>query len=461
MNKLPELHPYQARAIDEAIELGSRYEAIDMGLGKTRIMLEYLQRTNSKALVIGPYHVVRYTWPEEIQKWTPQLNYVLLHGPRKTGLFRLSDNVNIRLLNYDGLKWLYTTMSKYGSHGLRDCVLILDESTFIKRPSSVRFKALKAILHLFKAVYPLTGTPLSKNYKDLWSQYYTIDKGEALGRTFTFFRQEHFYESGPPRWLCELKEGHDTIITNSVAHMTTVLRSEDYLSLPEKTTSTIVIDLPPGAMDIYKEFKQEFIYQVGDKATDIISAINSGVQTNKLRQIIQGAVYYDDRGARCIKDIHDAKLSALEEFLSTIDGDPVLCPIFFKFELEHIRKRMGYNVPAIVGGVPDKEKDRIKSAWNEGKVPLLLAHPKSVGHGLNLQSGGRYIYWYHLTWDMELYNQLNKRLHRQGQTRPVHVIHCCARNTIDERVARSLENKLTTLETFKQNITDYFLSKDS
>lgn len=469
---MPAMHPYQERAVQEltnllgtpfemtvalrgktktsVVHLG-RYEAIDMGMGKTRIVLEYLTRTKKKAFIIAPIRPMIRTWPQEIKKWTPHLTYHVLHGKEKDNLFFKHD-VDVKIINYDGLKWLANMCIAAGSKWLEDYVLVLDEATQIKNPSSTRFKVLQKLRPAFKlGIILLSGSPMPNEYKNLWSQYYMVDSGNALGRADYLYKQEYFFESGPPRWIVELKNGSAKRIQDKVAPLTTRLSAEDYLTLPRCENQNIEVDLPTEARKLYEEMRKESIVMLDGKP---VTGLTAATTTMKLRQIAQGALYNEDRTS--YTQIHEVKARALHDLVEESSGSPILCPISFRFELDILRRTFGYNIPAIIGGVSLREQNEILDSWDRQDLPLLLCHPSALSHGLNLQRGGRHVCWFGLTFDLEQYTQLNGRILRQGQTKSVLISHIIARGTIDEKIASVLNRKEATqadfLEAIKQEL---------
>jgi len=440
------LEEYQERSVQLMIESPFHYLAYEMGLGKTMIVLEYLRRTGKSALVVAPLLVAQRTWPQEVKKWKAfrdELDTVVLHGPHKDLLVKTK--ARIKIINYDGLKWLYNHVKERGSNDLASRVLVLDEGTYIKSPNSTRFKVLKSMQHFFtEGTFVLSGTPMPNGYKDIWSQYWMLDRGAALGKSFGEFKRRYFFESGPPRWVFEERQGAAEQIRASIAPMTSVLRAKDYLKLPETIHRTIPVELPASVREKYDTFKKDLVTTLEGTTVD---AVSEGVLVNKLRQVTQGAFYHED-GVEFTK-LHSAKLDALEELYTQADGDPILCPINFKFEVAMIRERLG-DVPCIVGGMNLKEKEAILNKWDKGQVPLLLCHPASMSHGVNIQLGGRLICWYGLPWSLEHYQQLNGRLVRRGQNRTVVIYHIKAEQTIDTRLTTVLAKKDITQEEFKR-----------
>ena len=443
------LRPYQERAVQEAIANSYMYEAFDMGLGKTLITLDYLRRTGLKAIVLAPLLVATRTWPQEIKKFTPELTHVVLHGKDKGDLY--TQKSDIKIVNFDGLKWLYNQIAKYGSVDLKERVLIIDEATCIKNPTSMRFRALKPMRHFFAntGVFCLSGEPMPNGYKDIWSQYWMLDQGEALGRSFSAYRKKYFIESGPPQWRVSLKDGAADDIARLIAPMTSVLRAQDYLDMPETLFIEVPVDIPKRVKEQYAVFKKEYLLEYGEGLEAY--ADSAGVLSTKLRQLTQGALYGKDKEYTVM---HTAKLEALVRLVEEADGSPILCPIVFSFEATEIRRALGYKVPLIAGGTPEREKQAILDDWDAGKLPLVICQPASLSHGLNLQTGGHIIVWYGRPWSLEQYNQLNGRLIRPGQKHPVRVYFISAQGTADDRVAKVLAEKGATQDAFKQAIID-------
>lgn len=456
------LRGYQERAVQEAIDNPFMYEAFDMGLGKTLIMLDYLRRTGNRAVVVAPLLVAQRTWPQEIQKFTPELTYTVLHGRDKDDLYR--QKPDIKIINYDGLKWFYNMIAKHGSVDLRGRVLILDESTQIKSPASVRFRALKPMRHFFAqtGAFCLSGEPMPNGYHDLWSQYFMLDHGKALGKNISEYRSRYFDSSGPPFWTMTLKPGADQEINRLVAPMTSVLKAEDHLEMPESYFIEVPVDLPRDVRTLYNSLKKDFIIKHGANLEHAITADSQGVLSGKLRQLVQGCMYSDggeeEVGKRRYEVFHMEKIKAFLELYEQANGSPILCPIYFSFEYEELCKALKYRLPLIAGGTSLAEKEAILNQWDQGKVPVLVVHPQSVSHGLNMQTGGNKVIWMGRPWSLEHYKQLNGRLIRPGQTRAVTVHFISVQNSIDSRVASTLANKDATQSDFINAIMGEFLS---
>ncbi len=449
------LRPYQERAVQEALENMIHYEAFDMGLGKTLIILEILRRAKMKALVVAPLLVATRTWPDEIKKWT-SFSFTVLHGSDKDDLYK--QKPDIKIINYDGIKWLHNKVEKHGSVDLKDRVLVLDESTAIKSPKSARFKYLARLRHFFKhnGIFCLSGEPMPNGYLDLWSQYYMLDGGQALYRTFNDYKAEFFIQNPYNRFDLKLRKNAAETIQRRVAPITSILRASDHLDMPEAVYIHVPIKLPPNVRQQYNQFRKDYLAQFGANAEYMVKADTAGVHSGKMHQVTQGAIYHDDGDLivnnRSYTFIHSAKLQALAELLEEANGSPVLCPIYFSFEYTEIAGMLGYLPPAITGQTTSAEKQSILDKWDRGEIPLLIVQPRAVSHGLNMQTGGHIIIWYGRPWSLEQYNQLNGRLIRPGQKYPVRVYFISAEDTIDDKVAQVLMTKSATQEEFKQAI---------
>ncbi len=442
------LRPYQERAIQLMQDNPYHYLAFDMGLGKTLTVLEYLRRTGKKAIIFAPLLVARNVWTAEIKKWGFDFSCAFVHGPNKE--VALNSGSDILITNYSSIKWLYDYGIKHGGRFLRDRVVVFDESTAFKRPQSKRFKMLQAMQHLFKnGVFNLSGEPLPNGYPGLWSQYYMLDRGRALGKTYSAYKDEFFFESGPPRFLLRLKSlACATAIQNRVAHETSVLQAQDYIELPEALYHDIPVTLDDRSLSIYAKLLTESVLDLEGEEPQVMPNVGSAL--NKMRQVCQGSVYLHsaDNPSRDCKVLHTFKYDILKELVEHATS-PVLCAVHYLFEADMISQVMGYDVPLIAGGASEAHKAGLLLKWDRQELPLLLCHPASLSHGLNMQSGGNTIVWLSLPWSLEHYKQLNGRLIRPGQKKTVNVYHLVARGTIDEDVAALLKRKDATQQDFK------------
>ena len=451
------LHKYQEKAISFCLHHKSVFLAMDLGLGKTAVALEVIKRTQQPAIVFAPLRVIYNTWPDEIKNWAPELTFDVLHGPYKNQTLKNSQ-ADILLINYDGLKWFAKEILKSNKRvtvktrklvgggtrrkvGWQKRILVLDESSMVKSPSTLRFKTLKKLSPLWNDYkLCLSATPSPNGYHELWSQYYLLDKGKRLFETFYQFRGAYFNYTGPPIYKTTIRKGSYERIRDAIKPITFRLDAKDYLDMPDIVYNDIPLAMSKTLMDKYKELEDNFFLEfTGSEAT----AFNAAALSMKLRQFIQGAVYTDAKNGQ-FYPLHKVKIEALKDLLETAAGQPILCPIQFKFERRMINEFIGI-YPCIAGGTTVTEATAYIKAWNKGDLPLLLCHPASLGHGVNLQAGGHILLWFGLTWSLEHYKQLNGRLIRQGQeASSVVVNHLIMKNTIDERVVKVLKEKDAT-----------------
>ena len=408
-----------------------------LGLGKTvttLTALDYLMYQEfeiDKALVVAPKRVVTDTWARECQKWD-HLNHLKVSpivGTPRERRAAIRRQADIYLVSRDNIKWLIETLDGYWPYD----VLVLDELSSFKNPQANRFKALRKVAYKCKRVIGLTGTPAPNGYTDLWSQIYLLDQGERLGKTLTDFRRRYCEAIRYPyfvKWSVPKEHLHD--IDRKISDICISMTAKDYLKLPPVYSIITNVTLDKKAQRAYDEMKQEAVLELA--GTEIIG-VTAAALMNKLLQIAGGAVY-DDDGA--VTEIHDAKLEALEQIIEESQGQPVLVFYSYRFDASRIQRRFPE--------ARTMETDQDISDWNAGTVPLMLAHPASCGHGLNLQEGGHIIVWFGPTWSLELYQQANARLNRQGQEKPVMIYHLLAKDTAETRVMTALKNKSTTQE---------------
>ena len=386
--------------------------------------------------MVAPLRPCYRVWPTEIAKWSDfaGMSCVVLHGPKKDALLT-GPKKDVYVINYEGLAWLEKALGKMKEWPFD--VLCLDESTKIKNTQTVRFKTCKRLRDRFSRVWALTGTPAPNGIENLFGQVFMLDGGERLGRFVTHFRREYFEEHRHYMGFSEWYPRPDTQarVQAKIADITLALKAEDYLKMPRKIENRIEVALPSEALSIYKDIEDEFISEI---AGGVVTAANAAAKGMKLRQITGGGVYGSD-GAH---EIHDAKVDALLDLIEEQEGQPLLVAVQFAHEVERIRKALGDDsIPYLGGGISVGESNRIVDAWNAGKVPVLLAHPTSVAHGLNLQAGGNAVCWFSLTWNLEEFDQFNARVYRQGQTKPVTFHYIIATDTIDDNVLTALRAK--------------------
>ena len=423
-------HNYQKYAMNHIMKHAASGLFLDMGLGKTVTTLTAVDQLLflgdvKKILVIAPLRVAESTWSSECLKWDHLKNLRIskVLGSAKIRIAAMAVNADIYVTNRENVGWL---VENYINEWPFD-MLIIDELSSFKSSKANRFRALKKVIPYFKKIVGLTGTPAPNSLIDLWPQVYLLDKGQRLGKTITSFKQQYFYPGRANGYIVYdwiLKNGSEEEIYKNIGDICISMKSEDYLAMPERIDNKIYIELPAAARADYKKLEKDLVMN------DDITAANAAVLTNKLLQISNGAIYDDNNK---VVEMHDEKLKALAELIEAANGKPVLIFYSYKHDLTRIQKYIKGSKK--LEGSEDIEK------WNEGKIPVLLAHPASAGHGLNLQYGGNIVIWFGLTWSLELYQQANARLHRQGQTKTVIIHHIITRNSIDEDVLKALENK--------------------
>lgn len=448
--------PYSYQQYAASWIIDKKYSALflDCGLGKTVITLtaisvllyDYFEIT--KVLVIAPLRVAHSTWDEEVAKWDHLKNIRIskVLGTEKERIAALNTKADVYIINRENVRWL---VNFYKADWPFDMVVI-DELSSFKSSKSQRFKALRKARPLTKRIVGLTGTPAPNGLIDLWSQIYLLDGGERLGKTVTGFREKYFLPDKRNQHIIftyKPKEGAKEAIYEKLSDICVSMKAEDYLELPERIDNIISVELNSAVKKQYEVLEKELILSLDDSD---ISAGSAAVLANKLLQMANGAVY-DENGE--VKYIHDEKLKALDELIEAASCRPVL--IFYGYQ--HDKDRIMNCLSKLNPRILQSDKD-IKD-WNRGEVKILLAHPASCGHGLNLQAGGNIIIWFGLTWSLELYQQANARLHRQGQKETVIIHHIIAKGTIDEKVMKALADKNTSqtalIEAVKAQMSKY------
>lgn len=445
--------PYQEYAKNKLIDHKAIALMLDMGMGKTvttltaisELMYDYWEI--SKVLVIAPLRVAQTTWADEIAEWQ-HLNYLtvsVMCGDLKHRLQALNTKADIYTINRENIMWLVSLLGKKWDFDM----VVIDESSSFKNHRSQRFRALKRIRPFIKRIVELTGTPAPNGLMDLWAQVYLLDGGKRLERTITQYRQKYFRAdkmSGHIVFNYEPLPNSEKEIYNKIADICVSLKSEDYLYLPDIMYNQVTITLPKKIMAKYREFEHELVLDLTDDSS--ISASSAAVLSGKLLQYASGAIYDENKN---VIDIHDFKLEALKEIVDTNEGRNIMVMYWYQHDKDKILKY--FPSARILKSVQDLRE------WNAGKIKMALLHPASAGHGLNLQHGGSIIVWYSITWNLELYQQANKRLHRPGQKHKVIINHLVAKNTEDERVMQALENKANgqnaMMEAVKAKIKQY------
>lgn len=425
------LHAYQHKAVEFIKSNPKAALWIDMGLGKTISTLTALSdlkrdKQIGKTLVIAPLRVAQHTWPTEIANWSHiDMRYTVLAGltPKKRET-AVCEKTPLHIINREMIPWL---VEHFGQDWPYDCVVV-DEASSFKSHASKRWKAMRKVLGKITRMVQLTGTPAPNSLIDLWPQMYLLDKGQRLENTRGKFLTKYCETVGNPQWnQWRVKPEREAAIHKSVSDVVLRMSAEDYLELPKRIDITTTVSLPPKARKGYDQMKNDFLlsYDKGE-----ILSVNAAVQINKLLQISNGNLYTEDKD---FIEIHTAKLDALREIVEIAD-ESILISYSYKSDLEVIQREFPQAVVL-------QDDNDILDKWNRGEIPILLAHPASAGHGLNLQKGGSLVVWYGLSWSLELYQQFNARLHRQGQTKPVRVMHIVAENTADDTVLSALTCK--------------------
>ncbi|KIL09239.1 DEAD/DEAH box helicase [Clostridium botulinum] len=428
---------YQQYAINHILEHQASGLFLDMGMGKTVSSLTAIDNLlflgeTIKVLVIAPKRVAEDTWSTEIEKWNhlKNLRISTILGTPKQRTEAVEKDADIYVTNRENVVWLVDNYFK--SWKWDTC--IIDELSSFKSSKAKRFRALKKVRPYFKRIIGLTGTPAPNSLIDLWPQVYLLDGGQRLGKTITGYRERYFTPGDRNQFVVfnyNLKDGAEYAIHNKISDICVSMKAKDYLDLPERIDNKIYIDLPKNVKDQYKELEKDLIIQLDNED---ITATNSAVLTGKLLQMCNGAIYSEDKE---IVEVHDEKLNALMDIIDAANGKPVLVFYSFKHDLIRIQEFLKKN--KLKGQELDGPEDIKK--WNNWQIPILLLHPASAGHGLNLQYGGNIVVWFGLTWSLELYQQANARLHRQGQKETVIIHHIIARDTVDEDVIKALTNK--------------------
>jgi SNF2 family DNA or RNA helicase len=405
---------------------------VDMGLGKTAMSLTVIADLSAdlaigKTLVVAPKRVARKVWTDEARAWnhTKGMTFANATGSLKSRQAALRQSADITLVTTDLVKWL---LEEYEGKEFPFDVVFVDESSKFKHKESARSKALRILTRNVRYVVLLTGTPSANGLHDLWAQIFLIDRGERLGHTLKAYRERYFH----PNWDgsgYKPMEHAQNAIQKRISDICFTLRSEDYLELPERIDNPVYVDLPDKVLAEYKKFAKQYVLNISEQS---ITAVSAGALYQKLLQCANGRVYDAERNELTF---HEEKVSALEDIVDEAQGDNILVAYNFKSDIPSIQKRF----PDAV--VLNNDMDVI-DRWNRGEIRMLLAHPQSAGHGLNLQFGGGTIVWYGLTWNLENYLQFNKRIHRHGQTRKNVIIHhLIAKGTIDETVMQALHRK--------------------
>lgn len=464
-------HQYQRKAIKFLLSNYSAGLFLDPGLGKTSITLaaaKILRKegTLTGLLAVAPLRPARTTWPKEVEKWADfeDTDLVVLHGKDFSKLCR--EKHDIYVINYEGLQKLFfrRKVGKTWQHGLTEDGkallknvngLVWDELSKMKHTDTQRFKLVKPHLKKFLVKWGLTGSPASNGLLDLFGQCFALDEGRTLGPFVSHYRAQYFTALDKLGYTWRLNAGADELIYDRLRPLVLRMDAEDHLELPKQMDHVLKFDLPDGVRKQYDAMEDEMLTVLDDM--EIVTASNAAGASSKCRQICSGAIYLHDvdpvtgearkkvRSATQWSHLHDEKLDMLQDLIEELQGQQLLVAYEFRHDLERILKRFP-NTPYIGGGVSGKRGEEIEAAWNAGEIPVLLGHPASMGHGLNLQeSHAHHICWFTMTWDFELYDQYTRRLKRQGnQAATLHSYHLVARDTVEETVYATLRQKNRT-----------------
>ena len=432
-----EPHEYQRHAVQWVLDKPACGLFLAMGLGKTAVTLTALVELLhdrfevARPLVIAPLRVAESTWPDEVGKWDHlqhlQVSKVL--GSQQQRLAALQDDADLWVVNRENVRWL---VEMYGREWPFD-MIVVDELSSFKSPRSQRFRALRKVRPLARRVVGLTGTPAPNGLIDLWSQVYLLDRGERLGKTLTEYRERWFIpgrRNGYVVYEWVPRPFAEEEIYERISDICVSMKAEDWLQLPERLDRVVTVKLSPEAREQYMRMERDLLLPF--MGADVVAG-SAAVLSNKLLQLANGAVYDEEGGVRYI---HDCKLDVLEDLIEAANGRPVMVAYSYRHDLARIKHR--FPTARELEGPEDVR------AWNRGEVSILLTHPASAGHGLNLQAGGNTLIWFGLPWSLELYQQAVARLHRQGQTERVVVHHLLAEGTMDGDVMRALSGKATT-----------------
>jgi len=445
-----QMHRYQLSGVDHVIDNTHCGLFLDMGLGKTITLLTAINYLVNEDLdvdvvvVIAPKRVAESVWSDELQKWEHLRGLTLskVVGTEKERKAALRVKADIYTVGRDNLAWLYGQFGGALFPGKR-VMLVIDESSSFKNHASKRFGVLKLIQASFHRIVLLTGTPAPNGLIDLWAQMWLLDRGKRLGQSITFYRQNYFSKkySG---FGYDVRPDAEALIQDKLKDICISMKSEDYLELPERIDTFINIDFPPVLMKRYNDFEREKVLEMfSDLGDTEITAMNAAALRNKLLQFAGGAIYDENKN---VHEIHDMKLEATEEFIEAANGKPVLIAYTYKHELDRLMSSLKKYKP-----IKMTTDQHIKD-WNAGKIQVMLMHPASGGHGLNLQEGYSSALWFSLNDSLELYQQFNKRLHRQGRKYPVNIGHLIARGTEDEAVVKNLDGKTNIQDALMESV---------
>lgn len=476
-----QLHDYQRVCVSHQLTHDNSMLWLGMGLGKTPITLtSIVDRMRAgqvkKTLIFGPLRVIQAVWAREARKWshTQHLRFSVIHGTKEKRTRALFADADIYLINYEAMNWLAETLDHYylsQNKPLPFQMVVYDEVSKLKNSTTLRMKGGKRdrtdgrgetykinvtgwrkILNHFKYRTGLTGTPASNGYLDLHGQFLAVDGGERLGEYITHYKDSYF-TSDYSGWSYTPTVLGKQWIEHKISDITTKMDAKEYLDLPDCNVTNMMVDLPANARKAYEEVEKNMFTQL-DSGQEVEVFSRSSV-SNKCLQFCNGSPYLSSESPE-FESVHDAKLEALEEVLEEAGGAPVLCSYSFKADAERIMKKFKKYKPVNLTSAKSSDTERIINDWNSGKVKLLIGHPASMGHGVDgLQETGSILVWFGLNWSLELYEQMNGRIDRQGQSKPVSIIRILCNDTVDLAVADALERKTDDQEGLKSALQRY------
>lgn len=437
-----DLHNYQKAGVEHIIEHPYCGLFLDLGLGKTvttltaieALMFDYCEIDS--VLIVAPKRVAESVWQEEAEKWEHlrHLTFSKIIGTQKQRLEAIHTKANIYIISRDNIAWL---SALYGGGKLPFDMVVIDELSSFKSYKSERFKAMRSARLYLKRLVGLTGTPAPNGLIDLWAQIYLMDRGDRLEKTITRYREKYFRPgrtNGNVVYSYDLMADSEYIIHKKIEDICISMKSDDYLEMPLRTDNYIKLRMPDDIKKKYEAFEKEKVIDLlnSQGEENAINVVNAAALSNKLLQFANGAIYDENRN---VYKVHDIKLEALKEMIEDANGQSVLVAWIFQFDRDRIMKYLKAYNPRELKTNKDIED------WNAGKVQVMLAHPASAGHGLNLQAGGHIIIWFGATWSLELYQQFNGRLYRQGQKEHVIINHLILQGSHDEDVIKALQYK--------------------
>ena len=455
------LHSYQRACVEHIIRTPFCGVFLEMGLGKTvstltainYLMYDYLEV--SKVLVIAPKRVAETVWQEEAEQWDhlKHLTFSKIIGTQFQRVKALNEKADIYVISRDNIAWL---CAYYGGMKLPFDMIVVDELSSFKSYKSQRFKALKVCQPAFKRFVGLTGTPAPNGLIDLWPQIYLMDRGARLGKTISSYRSMDFRPgktNGNVVYSYDLLANSENLIHEKIKDICISMKAEDYIQMPMRTDNFIKLRLPQELKQKYNEFEREKVLELIDTANDEsteINVMNAAALSNKLLQFANGAMYDENSE---VHEIHSIKIDALKEIIEDANGKSVLVAWTYRFDRDRLMEALAKYKPR------ELKKPEDIYDWNHGKVQVMLAHPASAGHGLNLQAGGSIVVWFGLTWSLELYQQFNARLYRQGQDKHVIINHLVMIDTHDADVISAIKQKAIKqnglMESIKAKIEKY------